>query len=243
MAPNAEQASKHDQGPIKLSPFHRAKLDRIFHMMDINKDGKCTQDDFIEWGRRVAEGSNVPYTPDLKGWYAHVWYCYFDDGRGNDKEKWIQFMAGMSARPDAIERGSQSALKMFACMDTNKDGVVSAEEFKAFVQAVGVSESSAESAFKMIDANGDGVLSKEEVAEACARYYFDKEPSPYQNFYGLFTDLSPLHCAKLDRIFHMMDINKDGKCTQDDFIEWGRRVAERSNVPNIPDLKVWYAHV
>ena len=72
-------------------------FDHIFHMTNINKDGKCTQDDFIKWGRRVAERSNVPYIPDLKGCYAHVWYCYFDDGRGNDKEKWIQFMAGMSA--------------------------------------------------------------------------------------------------------------------------------------------------
>ena len=83
----------------------------------------------------------------------------------------------MLARPDAIERGYQSALKMFVCMDTKKDGVESAKEFKAFVQAIGVSDSSAESAFKMIDGNGNGVLSKEEGAEACACYYFDKEPS------------------------------------------------------------------
>ena len=223
--------------------FQRVKLIRAWNIMDIDRDGKCTKDDFIEWGRRVAFASGLEFTSDLEESYISVWQSYFSDGKGDDMEKWVEFMTSMAGMPDAIEIGARNALKMFDAIDTDHVGVVSYKHFHDFIHALGLSKSDSEEAFKTIDSDQDGFLSREEFALACAHYYFDKEPSKYQHFFGPFSFSTPFHRAKLIRAWNIMDIDRDGKCTKDDFIEWGRRVAFASGLEFTSDLEESYISV
>jgi Ca2+-binding EF-hand superfamily protein len=223
--------------------FQRVKLIRAWNIMDINRDGKCTQDDFIEWGRRVASASEIEFTSDLEEAYISVWGLYFGDGKGDDMEEWIEFMSSIADSPGVIEIGAKNALIMFDAIDTDHDDFISPLEYKSFVRPLGVTSDNAISAFQMIDADEDGFLSREEFALACSHYYFDKEPSKYQNFFGPFSFSTPFQRAKLERVWNIMDINRDGKCTQDDFIEWGRRVASASEIEFTSDLEDAYISV
>merc|ERR1712137_219861 len=77
---------------------------------------------------------------------------------------------------------------LFRTLDVNKDGVISFDEYRALVIPLGVSEEDCKFGFKMIDANGDGTLSPDEFAEACARYYFDKDDTNYKHLYGRYPE-------------------------------------------------------
>ena len=226
-----------------VGSFQRVKLMRAWNIMDIDRDGKCTRDDFIEWGSRVASASGSEFDSDLEESYVSVWESYFGDGKGDNIEEWIGFMMSIADMPNVIEMGAKNALMMFDAIDTDHDDFISALEYKSFVRPLGVTSDNAMSAFDMIDADADGFLSREEFALACSHYYFDKEPSKYQNFFGPFSFSTPFQREKLDRVWNIMDIDKDGKCTRDDFIEWGRRVASASGIEFILDLEESYASV
>lgn len=78
----------------------------------------------------------------------------------------------------------------FSQIDSNKDGVVTLQEYTAYVQKL---RSEWESEFQKADANKDGGLSKTELA-----------------------DTKPGQLARIKRQFEAMDTNKDGKVTMEE---------------------------
>ena len=169
-----------------MPEFQRAKLERIYKMMDFDGDGRVSVSDFILWGKKVAEISGVDYTPEIQKGWEECYSVYFPGDIGEDIENYVTRTIEFSKMENVIEYTANLNLKLFACVDSNHDGLISWEEFKAFVMPFGVSEEDAKFAFTMTDENGDGVLSKEELCEACTRYYLDAVDSKYKHFYGRF---------------------------------------------------------
>ena len=167
------------------------KLEKFFYLLDVKNDGTITKEDFIEWGRRVAHLSGTNFTSELQKAFLNVHDSYFGNGTGESLEQWVEFMGMMSNLPDAVELGANTAVTIFQAMDSNHDNDVSFDEFRVFVEAVGVSSEDAKMSFDMIDQDGNGKLSKKEISEAFAHYLFDKEPSIFQNFFGPFFALEP----------------------------------------------------
>ena len=169
-----------------MSDLQRAKLERIYRMKDFDGDGRVSVNDFILWGKKVSEFSGLDYTPEIQKGWEECYSIYFPGDTGEDIEKFVKKSIEFSQTENAIEFSAKLNLKLFACVDSNNDGLISWEEFKAFVMPFGVSEDDARFAFTATDENGDGVLSKEELCEACTRYYLDAVDSKYKHFYGRF---------------------------------------------------------
>jgi Ca2+-binding EF-hand superfamily protein len=86
-----------------------------------------------------------------------------------------------------------------------------------------------------VDANADGVITGQEVAE---RYKANKERRK-----GVFKDLDTNHDGVLSgeevpdtKSFSSMDLNKDGKITENEFLaEWGRQTTKKLDAADSND--------
>lgn len=183
-----------------VNRFQCQKLERFFDLVDVQKDGTVTKEDFIEWGRRVSHSSGITFDSEIQRAFLTVYNSYFGNGTGESVEQWVEFIGMMSNLPNAIEMGANTAVKIFQAIDSNHDGHVSFNEFRVFIEALGLSSKDAEMSFRMIDKDGNGELSKKEVSEAFAHYLFDKEPSPAQNFFGPFFKLDSTRIKVTDMV-------------------------------------------
>jgi Ca2+-binding EF-hand superfamily protein len=104
----------------------------------------------------------------------------------------------VQAQPRWKQRVEQREQMAFDRMDTNKDGKISLDEWKA----AHPNDPNAEAQFKKLDANGDGFLTKEEFEAAAQQSKQMMEEKAKQRA-----------AARFDA----MDTNKDGKISLD---EW-----------------------
>eukprot|EP00584_Thalassiosira_punctigera_P021954 CAMPEP_0172548400 /NCGR_PEP_ID=MMETSP1067-20121228/17695_1 /TAXON_ID=265564 ORGANISM="Thalassiosira punctigera, Strain Tpunct2005C2" /NCGR_SAMPLE_ID=MMETSP1067 /ASSEMBLY_ACC=CAM_ASM_000444 /LENGTH=159 /DNA_ID=CAMNT_0013335607 /DNA_START=158 /DNA_END=637 /DNA_ORIENTATION=- len=157
-------------------------------MKDLTGDGKVNLDDFVMWGKKVAAISNLEYTEERQKHWEAACEAFFPDGIGNDVEAWMKHIGDFENVEGYLDIAANVNTTLFSCIDIDpKDGKISPEEFRAFVVPLGVTcDDDIKFAFEMIDENKDGYLSVKELSYACARYYFDKEDSPYKHFYGKF---------------------------------------------------------
>lgn len=190
-----------------MTEFQIAKLERVYDMKDFNGDGTVEEIDFILWGQKACSAMNVEFTEEKKKAWTDAFQAFF--GGTFSKEDYVNKVIGWQeavGTETCIAESAKANVKLFECIDVNNDGVVSWEEFFAFIGALSnVTEANAKIAFDMIDANKDGTLSKEEVSVALAHYYFDREDTVYKHFYGYYDSPgNSSNLAEIKAVVHRM---------------------------------------
>ncbi|XP_053593949.1 Kv channel-interacting protein 2 isoform X3 [Microplitis demolitor] len=113
---------------------------------------------------------------------------------------------------------SQYAHYVFNTMKRKHAGKISFEEFLTILSKVsrGSVEEKLQWVFGLYDLDGDGLISKEEMLDVVGSIY---------EMLGRYTQpqiLEPQVAAKehVERIFHLMDANKDGVVTIEELVQW-----------------------
>jgi hypothetical protein len=172
----------------EFSPYWESKIRHYFSILDTDKDGKLTENDFQLLGDRYIEYTQVDdrrakkvrakiakFWPDLQKasldgpMTVDVFVQYI-------KEKGINKLD---------QRVTEIYLVYFDLFDPSGDGTISLEEFKVFQKVHGVDPVHAEETFRALDTDNDGKLTEEEFVDA-ARTYFTalEECEPVKNLYG-----------------------------------------------------------
>ncbi|KAK0090922.1 hypothetical protein PV325_000088 [Microctonus aethiopoides] len=113
---------------------------------------------------------------------------------------------------------SQYAHYVFNTMKRKQSGKISFEEFLSILSKVsrGSVEEKLQWVFGLYDLDGDGLISKEEMLDVVGSIY---------EMLGRYTQpqiSGPQSAAKehVERIFHLMDTNKDGVVTIEELVQW-----------------------
>ncbi|XP_061341836.1 calmodulin-like protein 30 [Gastrolobium bilobum] len=98
---------------------------------------------------------------------------------------------------------------VFEKFDTNKDGNISLEEYKAAVRALdrGIGDSEAVKAFKAMDSNGDGLIE-------------------FKEFMEIFNGESRIKENEIKSAFQVFDLNGDGKISAEELSQVLKRLGE-----------------
>ena len=159
-------------------------------------------------------------------------------GTGSDrvsKDDWLKKVAEMAAADlEKIKKGEEPLLvqntgPFFDIMDTDKDGFIALEDFKAGYMAIGWDALSAEYTFKVLDKNNSGKIERDEIIKSSHDFWYkiDSEPQHPSTTEDFLT--SKAWCYKMEEIvFKKADIDGDGYISQEDrktfesqFVDYG----------------------
>lgn len=126
-------------------------------------------------------------------------------------------------------------------MKRKPSGKISFEEFLTILSKVsrGSVEEKLQWVFGLYDLDGDGLISKEEMLDVVGSIY---------EMLGRYTQpqiLEPHAAARehVDRIFHLMDANKDGVVTIEELVQWCSKDEQLLRSLDTLDTVLWNLNV
>ena len=151
--------------------------------LDINKDGYISREDFELMGKKVAEHSEMKgeqaeatkntflKIADVLNLKSGVKIPLEEAAKKANESLWLVSLA----ERDAVLRDTHNLL--FDAIDTDKNGHISAKEFKVYMSifAPGTTEAEIDHSFDTIDTNKDGKISREEFIAAAEDFILGVE--------------------------------------------------------------------
>jgi len=173
--------------------FLRYKLDRLFDMMDHNKDGKFQKTDYlgladVGMDNMAAIGYAVTDAHRKKmqklSGLVYNSFTFFGFG-GKNKKRFVGFLSFLAQMPGYKMIGKRLLLRPFQLYDFDDSGDFSIDEYtQVFCKPFGLSEEVAKESFKLLDTNHDGVVDIEEFTQGVTHYLSDLEENRWAHMFG-----------------------------------------------------------
>ncbi len=173
-----------------LTPFQKRKLTRRFHLYDTGRTGVLRWSDMERMLENVLELSGWSMDAPQRqkfllqartGWQLMTTAADENFDGEVSLEEWLGFYEELFSKADH-EPGqlppwllAMSDLS-FDAMDSDGDGTISFEEYRAIVKAWGVGDSDPTECFERIDTDGNGTISKEEWRQLNVDFYLGDDP-------------------------------------------------------------------
>ncbi|XP_048523097.1 sarcoplasmic calcium-binding protein isoform X2 [Dendroctonus ponderosae] len=152
------------------SDFWRRKM-RTFHsILDLNKDGVISFDDF----KLLADGFvdlghlSEKHTQEFYKVIQDLWEKQFGEITAYNLisvERFLENMHHVLNDKRLVRRAHSFLPYLFKAVDKDASGQITVEEFKLFFNVLGLKEMDAVLAFRAIDSNGDGRISSQEFVK------------------------------------------------------------------------------
>lgn len=160
-----------------------AKIGHGFDYLDVDGDGRLTENDHVLMGKRVAASiGHPPGSPaeqEIVDAYLRIWRDLHQPhvpggGDAITREQFVTSTRTLADDPDAARATVGALAEAFlAVADIDRDGQVGPAEFLKFQRGhfPGLTEAEAAEAFTHLDRDGDGYLSTEEFTGAVVEFW------------------------------------------------------------------------
>ncbi|XP_034827562.1 sarcoplasmic calcium-binding protein [Maniola hyperantus] len=152
------------------SEFWRRKMRTVHNILDVDKDGLISFNDFLLLSERfkalghLNDAQAKEFTDIIKLTWEEQWGA-IDPYNFVTVEQYLEDMHHMLNDKTLKKRVHRWLPYIFKAVDKDKSGFISVNEFKLFFQCLGLSNEHAAVAFAAIDTNGDGKVSLKEFVK------------------------------------------------------------------------------
>ena len=170
--------------------YHLRKFRTRFHRMDQNHDGYISREDFELMAKRFVENTSGITKEKTEQIFAE----FLNTADAIDLKPGVKIplheaakIASDSYLSHTINNPQEVHQFLFDCIDTNSDGHICIEEFKAYFKILchDITEEEMKHSFDTIDSDDNGEISREEFVAASIEFYFGVEETEVSNvFYG-----------------------------------------------------------
>ncbi|XP_026278925.2 sarcoplasmic calcium-binding protein [Frankliniella occidentalis] len=172
------------------SEFWRRKMRTLHGLLDLNKDGVISYDDYKLLADRFVDLGHLS-AQDTQEFHKAIQQMWEEQWGSLDAYNLVtteQYLAEMQhmVNDKSLKKKAHLFLPyLFKAVDKDKSGEISVEEFKIFFQCLGLTDQDATNAFNVIDTNTDGRLSSKEFVKLGRDFFLTEDPRrPSKMFWG-----------------------------------------------------------
>ena len=147
------------------------KMKMRFALLDVDKNGIVDTKDVAIIAKNLAAYRNQG-SDEEKYYFKVMKATSLVDEKGVTEEEFIEKAKNFVSHPDAKEHVKKLVDIIFNIIDTNKDGLISYNEFFYFNKAFDVKQDMIDMLFDAADTNGDGVIDYSETQESYIKFLF-----------------------------------------------------------------------
>ncbi|XP_076254193.1 sarcoplasmic calcium-binding protein isoform X2 [Rhynchophorus ferrugineus] len=168
--------------------FWRRKM-RTFHaILDLNKDGVISFDDFKLLADRFVDLGHMSekHTKEFYHVIQDLWEKQFGEISPYNLVPIQKFMENMHhvLNDRVLVRRAHSFLPyLFKAVDKDRSGEISVEEFKLFFDVLGLEEQDAIVAFRAIDSNADGKINSKEFVKHGRDFFLSEDEENLSKYF------------------------------------------------------------
>ena len=166
-----------------LTDLQTAKLTHFFHILDFNRNGVITEEDFVAIAENLCvlwnfdEGTeqfNIIMNKCHHSWNVFISFMNDSEAKSAALPDWLEFAAANLVNADDqtyAQYISNIVAEIFDYFDVNRDRFISVDEFMDMFVAFRIEIRYSAKAFTKMDLNGDEYLSREELLTAVSQYF------------------------------------------------------------------------
>ncbi|XP_063368572.1 sarcoplasmic calcium-binding protein [Cydia amplana] len=162
------------------SEFWRRKMRTVHNILDVDKDGLISFNDFKLFANRfqslghLDEQQAKEFSEIIKHTWEEQWGA-IDPYNFVTVEQYLEDMHHVLNDKTLKKKAHRWLPYLFKAVDKDKSGFISVKEFKLFFQCLGLDNEHAAVAFAVIDVNGDGKLSLKEFVKLGKDFFFTED--------------------------------------------------------------------
>ncbi|XP_073948654.1 sarcoplasmic calcium-binding protein [Choristoneura fumiferana] len=172
------------------SEFWRRKMRTVHNILDVDKDGLISFNDFKLFADRFTNLGHLDdqhakeFTEIIKHTWEEQWGA-IDPYNFVTIEQYMEDMHHVLNDKALKKKAHRWLPYLFKAVDKDNSGFISVKEFKLFYECLGLDNEKAAVAFAVIDVNGDGKLSLKEFVKLGKDFFFtDDETRVSKMFWG-----------------------------------------------------------
>jgi Ca2+-binding EF-hand superfamily protein len=179
-----------------LTDLQQRKITNLFRVHDLNQDGVLTPMDYEEYSRRIAASRGWPPGSARHNALVARFMRMWEDldaaaDRTEDKrvtlDEWMAYFDRLLGTQGLYEQvGQPIADSVFAMIDGNGDGVITADDYAMLYSAGALDPTLAADAFAKIDVDRDGRVSPAELSRLLGEFFRSNPNAPGNWLFGPF---------------------------------------------------------
>ncbi|XP_035919671.1 sarcoplasmic calcium-binding protein isoform X2 [Anopheles stephensi] len=176
------------------SEFWRRKMRTLHGVLDVNKDGVISYDDFMLLTEKFASLGHLDVK--AKNEFRDIMRTTWEQQWGEitpynlvTVEQYLSEMHHVVNDKDLKKKVHRFLPYLYKAVDKDRSGSISLNEFKLFFRCLGLTEENAAVSFAVIDKNGDGQITLDEFVKLGKDFFVsEKETHVSRMFWGPLVD-------------------------------------------------------
>ncbi|XP_052866489.1 sarcoplasmic calcium-binding protein isoform X2 [Anopheles cruzii] len=176
------------------SDFWRRKMRTLHGLLDVNKDGVISYDDFVLLTEKFASLGHLD--TKAKDEFRAIMRTTWEQQWGEitpynlvTVEQYLTEMHHVVNDRDLKKKVHRFLPYLYKAVDKDRSGSISLHEFKLFFRCLGLTEEDAAVSFAVIDKNGDGQITLDEFVKLGKDFFVsEKETHVSRLFWGPLVD-------------------------------------------------------
>lgn len=162
------------------SEFWRRKMRTVHNILDVDKDGLISYNDFLLFAERfknlghLDEQHAQEFTQIIKLTWEEQWGAV-DPYNFVTVEQYLEDMHHVLNDKSLKKKAHRWLPYLFKAVDKDASGFISVKEFQLFYECLGLDHEHAAVAFAVIDTNGDGKISLKEFVKLGKDFFFTED--------------------------------------------------------------------